>query len=56
MHAMWPHDSPPTAVEIRFGGNPSRELSPKKRAGRMEVMERIRHLAVGEVAEIRWFW
>jgi hypothetical protein len=56
MRIVWPPDSPPGTVEIRLGEKPGRELSPKKRAGRMEVTEKIPHLAVGEVAEIRWFW
>jgi hypothetical protein len=56
MRIAWPSDSPPFAVEMRVGLNPARELFPKKRGGRMEVAEKITRRAVGEVAEIRWFW
>lgn len=56
MRVVWPSDSPPSNVELRHGGNPGRELSPNRRAGRMEVVERVPRLAVGEVVEIRWFW
>lgn len=60
MRVVWPADSPPSSVELRYRGNPgqeiSRELSPKRKAGRTEVTERIPKLAVGEVVEIRWFW
>jgi hypothetical protein len=52
----WPSGSPPFAVEMRVGAQPARELFPRKRGGRMEVAEKIPRLAVGEVAEIRWFW
>lgn len=56
MRVVWPPDSPPGNVELRYRGNPGRELSPNKKAGRMEVVERVPKLAVGEVVEIRWFW
>jgi hypothetical protein len=56
MRVVWPPDSPPCTVEMRFGVGPGRALSPRRRAGRMEVVEKIPHLAVGEVVEIRWFW
>jgi hypothetical protein len=56
MRIVWPRDSPPGAVEMRFGRNPGKELSPRKRAGRMEVTEKVPRMAVGEVVEIRWFW
>ncbi len=56
MRIMWPVDSPPSNVELRYRGNPGRELSPIKKADRMEVVERVPRLAVGEVVEIRWFW
>ena len=56
MRIKWPPDSPPDSVELRYAGNPGRELSLKEKAGRMEVVEKIPRLAVGEVVEIRWFW
>jgi hypothetical protein len=56
MRVVWPRDSPPSNVELRYRGNPGSELSPNKKAGRMEVVERVPRLAVGEVVEIRWFW
>ena len=56
MRVVWPPESPPSNVELRYRGNPGRELSPKEKTGRMEVVEKIPRLAVGEVVEIRWFW
>jgi hypothetical protein len=60
MRVIWPADAPPTSVELRYRNPPEeervRELSPKKKNGRTEVVEKISKLAVGEVVEIRWFW
>lgn len=56
MRVVWPPDSPPGSVELRYGAGPARGLVPRRRAGRMEVLEAIPRLAVGEVVEIRWFW
>lgn len=56
MRVVWPADVSPCNVELRYGTGPGRELSPRRKAGRMEVVEEVPRLAVGEVVEIRWFW
>jgi hypothetical protein len=56
MRVVWPPDISPGSVELRYGASPARELAPKRRAGRMEIVETIPRLAMGEVVEIRWFW
>jgi hypothetical protein len=56
MRVVWPPDASPGSVELRYGVSPARELAPKRKAGRMEVVETIPQLAMGEVVEIRWFW
>jgi hypothetical protein len=56
MRVVWPPDVSPRSVELRYEASPARELAPKRRAGRMEIVETIPRLAMGEVVEIRWFW
>jgi hypothetical protein len=56
MRVVWPPDVSPGCVELRYGASPARELVPRWKAGRMEVVEKIPRLAMGERVEIRWFW
>jgi hypothetical protein len=56
MRVIWPEDAPPKSVELRYEGKPGRSLNPKRKKNRMEVVESIPQLPIGDVVEIRWFW
>lgn len=56
MKVIWPAEAPPSRVELRQGGTPGRPLTTKENNGRIEVVERIPQLGLGEEVEIRWTW
>ncbi len=56
MRVRWPENRPPKSVELRYRGKPGPSISTKKKAGRVEVVEKIPQLEVGESVEIRWSW
>ena len=56
MRIVWPKESPPSHVELRYEGQAARQLYPKQKNGRTCVEEKIPGLAIGEAVVIAWTW
>jgi hypothetical protein len=56
MRILWPDGTRPSRVELRYDGQPARQLSPRLEDDRFCVEEKIPGLLVGEAVEIAWTW